>query len=84
MEDGGSVNIRTDFGDLPAEMGETLRTLLAARVNRDMSREQFLTRLMQLQVLDEDFDRQKNLEELEREAMELVSSFGITPEEESE
>ena len=55
LEDGGTVDIRTDFG--PGRISaELLKTLLEARKNGDLSREDFLEQLKDLQILNDDFN----------------------------
>lgn len=72
---GGSVEIMTDFG--PSETDQAVLTaLVAARKSGDLSREDFLERLKQLDILSDEFDPKVNLLRLMWEA----TTAGIDPE----
>lgn len=67
---GGHVEMTTDFG--PTEVDQaTLQALIAARKNGDLSREDFLARLVQLGLLSFEFDPKVNLIRLQYEMSEL-------------
>lgn len=67
------VKITTDFG--PDEVKDVdLRTLAEARRNRDISRKHFTDELKRRGSLSDDFDNEKNVEELQNEP-EIVSPF---------
>jgi len=72
MDDGGTVDMITDFGGSGAT-AERLTTLLTARYGDnkrpgDLSREDFLLQLKELQILSDDFDPRVNLARLMMEA----------------
>lgn len=74
LDDGGTAEIVTDFG--PDETDQAvLQTLIAARKAGDLSREDFLLRLKQLDILNEDFDPKVNLLRLLWE----MTTAGINP-----
>jgi hypothetical protein len=76
MTDGGSVELAVDFG--PSETDQAvLQALVAARANGDLSREDFLERLKQLDILSDEFDPKVNLLRL----MWEVTTAGIDPDE---
>lgn len=65
LDDGGTVDIRTDFGPDRAT-ADRLNALLVARYGDnkrpgDLSREDFLAHLKDLQILNDDFDPRVNL-----------------------
>jgi hypothetical protein len=60
LDEGGTVDLITDFGPDKAN-AERLRTLLEARKNGDISREDFLMQLKEMQILTDDFDPTANL-----------------------
>jgi hypothetical protein len=75
LDDGGSVELAVDFG--PSETDQAvLQALVAARASGDLSREDFLERLKQLDILSEEFDPKVNLLRLYWEA----TAAGIDPE----
>lgn len=72
-DDGGSVRIETDFG--PDEITDVdIRGLLEARRNRDLSRKDFIEELRRRGLIRDDFDHQKNVDELMTEE-EIESPF---------
>ena len=74
QKESGKVIIDTDFG--PSEVNiAVLETLLAARQNGDISREDFLKRLKEMGILSEEFDSRVNLMRL----MFEVVGAGLNP-----
>lgn len=63
LEEGGTVNIPTDFGP-EEELTVDLNTLLEARKSRDISREAFLDELKRRGMLADDYDPLLDLEQL--------------------
>jgi hypothetical protein len=73
IENGGSATYTTDFG--PDETKDIdFRSLLEGRRNRDLSRDNFLLELKRRGALADEFDIEKNLEQLESEPL-IVSPF---------
>ncbi|HKJ73745.1 MAG TPA: DUF4055 domain-containing protein [Alphaproteobacteria bacterium] len=67
LPDGGTVEIKQDYG--PSKVSDQmLKTLLEARKNGDLSREDLLDQLKQLQILSDDFNPAVNLMRLMMEA----------------
>jgi hypothetical protein len=66
QESGGTVDIPLDFGPEEIENADML-TLFSARKNRDLSRKDFLNELQRRGALMDEFDQDKNIEELENE-----------------
>lgn len=71
IADGGSIKIKSDFSSPPGG-GESLRTLLEARKNGDLSREAFVKELIRYKVLEEDFDVDGDFNLLEEEALSFA------------
>lgn len=80
IEDGGTVDIKTDFG--PDKVNsDLLKTLLESRKNGDLSREDFLEQLKALQILSDDFNPRLNFLRLMMEtAAAGIDSSLIMPE----
>lgn len=70
LEDGGSVELNTDFGPNPLG-GEALRVLIEARKNRDISRPAFVAELVRAKILDEDYDEEDDELLLENEMLSI-------------
>ncbi|MCP4900889.1 MAG: DUF4055 domain-containing protein [bacterium] len=67
---GGTVEIFSDFAAPPAG-GETLRVLIEARKNKDLSREAFLNELVRAGILDATFDIAADGAKLENELLDM-------------
>ena len=70
LSDGGSIAVFSDFSAPPADT-ETLRILIEARKNRDISREAFISELKRAGVLEEDFNADDDGGLLEGELMDM-------------
>lgn len=68
LDSGGSIKIKSDFAEAPGG-GETLRTLLEARKNKDISQPAFVKEMKRHKVLEEDFDADADAILLEEEAV---------------
>lgn len=67
LDDGGTVKVRKDFGASNIDP-DVLRTLIESRKNRDLSRQDYLQQLKNLQVLNDNFNPRENLMRLIMEA----------------
>jgi hypothetical protein len=66
IEEPGTIQIESEFG--PEEIqGDDMTTLREARKLRDLSRQKFLEELKRRGTLDDEFDFEENLRELEEE-----------------
>jgi hypothetical protein len=66
IEEPGMIEVASDFG--PEELeGDDMATLREARKLRDLSRQKFLEELKRRGTLDDEFDFEENLRELEEE-----------------
>lgn len=63
---GGTVELPLDFGPEEIENADML-TLFSARKNRDLSRKAFLTELQRRGALEDDFDQEADVKELQTE-----------------
>jgi hypothetical protein len=69
LPDDAKAILATDFGPEEASQ-QQLTTLLAARKNRDISREAFLNELIRLGLIREDFDIEGDAAKIEQEIMD--------------
>lgn len=72
QEDGGTAKVAVDFGPEVAE-SEDLKTLVASRAARDISRKTYLMELKRRGVLSDDFDEEADKQVLEDEAQSLMA-----------
>lgn len=80
LDDGGTVDIKTDFGPNKVN-SDLLKTILEARKNGDLSREDFLEQLKTLQILSDDFNPRLNFLRLMMEtAAAGIDSSLVMPE----
>lgn len=80
IEEGGSIDINSDFSDEGPGGNEVLRTLLEARKNGDITQETFLKMLVHYKVLEEDFDVDTELLMSEEEALRFSAGMNTDPE----
>lgn len=83
LPDDAKAILATDFGPEEATQPQ-LTTLLAARKNRDISREAFLQELIRLGLIREDFDIEEDAEKIEQEIMDAFGGEIPDPNEDDE